>query len=140
MKDIQVVTPNAYNYLHSTSTDLSIPVTGLNKLVQEIVLHLKRTPNRDLSDPDIGAALRSSLPLSTGRKTEKQVYASIVSSIMKVKEDIKDSQQNQNLKPTEKLENIEVLEATFSPTQTAWFINLKVTAQSKDETEFITLI
>jgi len=140
MIDVQVITRNKYNYYHNTSTDLPISNMGLDKLVQEIVLHLKRTPNRDVFDPAIGSSLRQALPLAYGSQTKNQVFATIASSISKIKSDILSSQSNVNLDPREKLQDIELMEATFDPNQTAWFISIRVTNQRNDAVEVITLL
>jgi len=133
VKDIQVLTPNKYNYLHSTSTNLSVATKGLKKLVQEVVMQLKRTPNRDMFRPDLGVGLKRSLPLVHGAKTEQQVFTSLASSINKLQSDIQESQKDMNLDKTEKLKDIDLVEANFSHDSSTWMIKLRVESMSRDE-------
>ena len=130
MKDIQVLTPNKYNYLHSTSTNLSITVRGLQKLIQEVTLYLKRSPNRDIFEPDIGVGLRKSLPMTHSVKTKDQVFTTVASSINQMETDIRESQQNSNLDPTEKLDQVLLDEITFDEADMTWYITLRVYNQA----------
>lgn len=133
MKDIQVLTPNRYNYLHATSTNLSVKTKGINKLVQEVTMQLKRTPNRDLFRPDLGVGLKRSLPLVHGKKTQQQVFTSLAASINKLESDIIDSQKETGLDDTEKLREIDLVEANFSEDSATWLIEIRVKAVSKEE-------
>lgn len=140
MKDIQVVTPNEYNYLHSTSTNLSVMTDKIQKLVQEVTMAIKRTPGRDLFSPDIGAGIRRVLPIAQGVDTNQEASMIVVSTISKVEEDIKASQANTNLDAAEQLQSLEVLSAEFDIQQTAWFISIRLTSKSNEQIETIILL
>jgi len=130
MKDIQVLTPNKYNYLHSTSTNLSISVKGIQKLIQEVTLYLKRSPNRDIFEPDIGVGLRKSLPIAHNNKTRDQVFTSVASSINQMESDIRESQQNSNLDDTEKLDSAVLEEMTFDQSDMTWYLTIRIYNQA----------
>jgi len=126
MKDIQVLTANKYNYLHSTSTNLSITSRGINKLIQEVTLYLKRTPGRDIFSPDIGVGLRRSLPMTHSEKTKEQVLTTVASSINKMESDIIESQMGSNLDKTEMLDEVVLEEITFDEADMTWYVTLRV--------------
>jgi len=125
-RDIKVVIPNKYNYAISTSTNLPREARGIDLLVQIVVKLIKTTPGRDIYSPSIGMGLKGLLPPVPALIEDQAARSEVAKDLLKISEEIKVGQDDQNLKAEEKLERLDLLDVTFDKVQGLWDIRVQV--------------
>jgi len=136
-KDIQVLTPNEHNYLHRTSTNVSVVVTGIQKLIQEVTMGIIKYADRGLFHTDYGVGIDKKLPSTFHSTTEQRAISDVTAGINKLKSDIMTSQTGQGLDQDEMLRDLRLLDLAFDIAQSAWFVTVSVSNMAGEEQESI---
>ena len=139
-KDIQVLTPNEYNYLHRTSTNVSVTVTGIQKLIQEVTMGIIKYADRGLFHTDYGVGIDKKLPSTYHETTEQRAIADVTAGINKLKSDIITSQTSQGLGSEEMLRDLNLIDLAFDIAQSTWFVTVRVSNMVGEEEQSIVQI
>jgi hypothetical protein len=116
-----------YEYVVGTRSET---VTGVRKVTQQFIKLLMTTPGSDTFDTSSGGGL-SKLPGQLQRNPHA-VLATIAQSIIKVANELRDSQQGTRLPPSEKLRSIDIVELSFAKgDKTSVNVDVRVITHSK---------
>lgn len=131
-QDLRVLVPNEFDWLRPTSTDRTLPVTGLDKLVQIVTKSILTVPGRDIFALEYGAGLRASLPRSANTRTESGALGDVTIALSRAEEDIKRNQDTEDNKPDERLFSLSLQELKFDETASQWCVRIQVVSEAGD--------
>ena len=126
--DVGVAVPNRYNYIISTSTNVPLPVEGLQKLVQIITISIKTAPGRDLFSPEYGMGLRQILPVSVTANSEQDSLSEVAQGLLKIQEQIVKEQSSEDLTTYEQLQSLELIKLELDIERGLWDVTVRVTS------------
>ncbi len=129
-RDIRVVVPNEFNFLRPTSTNTPLPATGLDKLIQIVTMELLSSPGRDIFNLSGGAGLREVLPVGAQKRTEAGVLADLSIAIMRVSDNIKARQNEEETDPKARLASLDLLSVEFDLQNSKWEVVIELGSES----------
>lgn len=111
MKDIKFVTYYRESATEvATEIDFGNPImmseSGLNLLIQIVVINLLKTPGKDFYEPQIGGGLKKMLEADSVDKVELGIQANIKKAVAAVEYQIKQSQLGMNYPKSERLASL----------------------------------
>lgn len=134
-KDIRTVVPNEFDFLRATSTNTPLSVTGVDKLIQIVTMELLSSPGRDIFNLSGGAGLRQVLPTGARQRTETGVLSDLSIALMRVEENIKARQDEEEVDPKARLASLILLDVQFDQPNATWNIVVRLTTESGAESE-----
>ena len=134
-KDIRVVVPNEFDFLRPTSTNTPLSVTGVDKLIQIVTMELLSSPGRDIFNLSGGAGLREVLPTGAQQKTETGVLSDLSIAIMRIEENIKARQNEEEIDPKARLASLILLDVQFDQPNATWNVTVRLTSESGAESD-----
>lgn len=129
-QDVRVVVPNEFNFLRPTSTSTPLAATGLDKLIQLVTMSLLSSPGRDIFNPRGGAGLREILPKGANQTTEDGVLSDVSISLMRVEDEIKSAQNEEEEDPNARLASLALVSVQFDLPNSKWEVVVRLTAES----------
>jgi phage baseplate assembly protein W len=112
-------------------------VSGIDKLVQIVVLELLASPGRDINDPNAGSNLRSLIGANVAFDDEAEVYAEIKLMIKTAETNIKERQENTSRPSNEKLSKLDLLDIVPDEENSQLEIILRVVSLDQQDTQAI---
>jgi len=134
VSDIRVAVPNKYNYIIATSTNIPLPVSGLNKLVQEVTMAIITRPGQDLFDPDYGMGISDVLPRTASLTTDQSARADVAKGILKITEQIMQNQSTVSLPADEQLQSLDLVDVQYDAQNMGWEVIVRVTSAGGNTT------
>jgi len=128
VSDIRTAVPNRYDYIISTSTNIPLPVTGLSKLVQEIVMGIITKPGSDFFNPEYGMGIGNLLPATSTLITDQTARSAVAKGIMSITEQIMTNQRSVSLPDNERLQALALVDLSYDTTNMGWEVSVRVTA------------
>lgn len=128
-QDVRVVVPNEFNFLRPTSTGTPLAATGLNKLVQIVTMSLLSSPGRDVFNPRGGAGLREILPKGANQSTEAGVKTDASIALMRVEDEIKAAQSEEEEDPRARLASLALVSVQFDLPNAKWEVVVRLTSE-----------
>jgi phage baseplate assembly protein W len=138
MADVRTTVPNDYDYVISTSTNFPLSVSGLSKLIQLITYAIKTTPGRDIFEPEYGMGIRDLLPVAAHTITEQRARGDVARGLLKIEEEIKTRQVEEENTAAESLESLTLVDLEFDIENAIWEVTVRVTS-SAGESAVLTL-
>jgi len=111
-------------------------VSGINKLAQQIAIHLVTTPGTDLSFPSEGGGVGSIIGANYGEPSE--IFADIQVAVSNTNKQFKEMQRNYTLDADEKLQELTLIDVSYDEVNDQYEAEIQITAS--DETTTQTLI
>ena len=138
MADIRVVTRNTTTGVLS----IGIPrppqyVSGIDLLVQIVVIEMLSSPGRDIVDPNDGGNLRSLVGSNVGFDDEGEVFAEVRMMISATEENIIRKQRTSNRPASERLSRLELVDIVPDEENAQLEIILRVVSLDQQDTEAI---
>lgn len=116
----------------------SIPprkVTGLEKLIQVVVLALLNDVGRNVFDPDQGSGLPSLIGSNINPNDPTEALADVTERVEKVREEILENQNNlENEDSTERLADLQILSVDTGVNIDEIIVNLRLVSEAGDQT------
>jgi hypothetical protein len=128
--DLRVVVPNEFGFLRATSTNTPLKASLLDKLVQLVAMELLSTPGRDIFNLSAGAGLRQALPVSANQKTETGAFSDVSIALMRVSENIKARQDEEEDDPAGRLSSLQLVTIEFDEQNTKWEVIVRLTTEA----------
>ena len=135
MSDIRVTVPNQYDYVIATSTNFSLPVSGLSKLIQIVTYAIITSPGRDIFNDgvDYGMGIQDILPVAASAVTEERAKSDVARGLMKIEEEIKRHQSSEPNSSSETLVRLELVELEFDVENAIWEVSVRVTSAAGED-------
>ena len=136
--DIKIVTKDANTGVLS----IGIPrppkfVSGIDLLVQIVVIELLTSPGRDISDPQSGGNLRSLIGANLAFSDEAEVFAEVRIMISSAEQNIKRKQRTVQRPSSEKLSRLDLIDIVPDEENLQLEIILRVVSLDQQDTEAI---
>jgi len=112
-------------------------VSGINFLVQIVVLEILSSPGRDINDPGGGANLRSLVGANVAFDDESEVFAEVKMIIKTAETNIKERQNNANRPSNEQLAKLELLDIVPDEENLQLEIILRIVSMDQQDTQAI---
>jgi len=113
-------------------------ISGLDKLVQVVILALLNDPGRSAFYPTNGSGIPSLVGSNISSEDQTEVLAEISSKVDKIEEEILDSQSDlENEDPSERLREIIVLNAETGVNIDEVLLELRVVSESGEEINLV---
>jgi len=111
-------------------------ITGIEYLVQIVVLSYLRNPGRDVIDPNEGSGLRDEIG-SYGTAEDSEAKLLAVQRTKKVEQEVISRQKPGQGLPSERLKKLTVLDVAFSASSSSLAIRVKLTNEAGDARDVI---
>ena len=138
MSDLKIV------YRDATTGVLSIGirrppefVSGIDLLVQIVVIELLHSPGRDIVDPETGANLRSLIGANVAFDDEAEIFAEIKLMVQSAENNIKILQASSNRPANEQLAKLELVDVVPDEQNLQLEIIIRVTSLDQQSTDAI---
>ncbi|KKN70456.1 hypothetical protein LCGC14_0430340 [marine sediment metagenome] len=134
-QDVRVVVPNEFNFLRPTSTNTPLAAKGMDKLIQIVTMSLLTSPGRDVFNPSGGAGLREILPRGANQTTEVGVLSDVSIALIKVEDDIRSAQNEEEEDPGARLASLALVSVQFDLPNSKWEVVVRLTSESGETEE-----
>lgn len=104
-------------------------ISGIEKLVQIVVLTLLKNGGRDVFEPEVGSGLRGAIGQYNFTEGE-EVKNLVVQRIRAIEQQIIGFQAGEMISPTEKLKRLEVLGVGFDPATYQTLVKVQVFSEA----------
>ena len=113
-------------------------ISGINKLIQIVVLALLTDPGRDVVDPDGGSGLPSLIGRNISSSDPTEIIAEVSERIEKIKEEILSAQSGlENEDPSERLSDLQILNVETGTQIDELLVKLRLVSEAGDSTTLI---
>lgn len=110
-------------------------VTGLEKLIQVVVLALLNDVGRNVFDPDQGSGLPSLIGSNINPNDPTEALADVTERIEKIREEIIENQNNlENEDSTERLADLQILSVDTGVNIDEIIVKLRLVSEAGDQT------
>lgn len=107
-------------------------ITGINKLVQLIVLKLLKTPGRDIISPETGGGLLQLIGGNTNPDDPREMISDISPKIKKAESEIIYEQMNSDIDAAERLQKLNIIDVSVDPANiTSYNVTIEVINESE---------
>lgn len=134
-QDVRVVVPNEFDFLRPTSTNTPLAAKGLDKLIQIVTMALLSSPGRDIFNPKGGAGLIDILPKGANQSTEEGVLSDVSISLMRVEDEIKAAQNEEEEDPRARLASLLLISVQFDLPNAKWEVAVRLTSEAGETAE-----
>lgn len=101
-------------------------VTGMDKLVQLVVIGLLETPGRSVLDSESGGGLLDLIGTNLSLDDPQEIYSEVQLRVSKVESEIFNNQVGLDLDPEEKLKSLKLLEIREGNQEDVVFVRIRV--------------
>lgn len=127
--DVQVVQIDPTT--HKVSFGFSpVPVSGITKLAQIVVLSLMTVPGKDVLDPDLGGGIPELVGRNLDPDDTTEIFAAVAQCVKKTQREILISQIGSTAPPEERLRDIEIVSVTPGEQADEILVKLRVITEA----------
>lgn len=101
-------------------------LTGIDKLVQCVVLALLETPGQDVLDPDRGGGMGTLVGTNFDLSDPSEILGEVAHRVRKVEKEIIESQMGLDEDPTEKLLEVQIMKLMQGENLDEVFVRLRI--------------
>lgn len=113
-------------------------ISGIDKLIQIVVLAILNDPGRDVMNPETGSGLPGLIGSNISSSDPTEIIADVTERLEKIKEEILASQSNLlNETPSERLRDLRVLNVTQGTQIDEIIVKLRLISEAGDETTLV---
>lgn len=112
-------------------------VSGLDKLVQVVVLALLNSPGRDVLDPDRGSGIPTLVGSNIDPNDSTEIFAEVAQRVMRTQAEIIDSQIGLDESDEEQLREIKIINIERGGSIDEIFVRLKIINEAGQQTSLV---
>lgn len=112
-------------------------ISGIDLLVQIVVIELLTSPGRDINDPESGGNLRSLIGANVAFDDEAEVFAEVRIMISATEQNIKRKQRNVQRPASEKLSRLDLIDIVPDEENSQLEVILRIVSLDQQDTQAI---
>lgn len=112
-------------------------ISGIDLLVQSVVIELLHSPGRDINDPQSGANLRSLIGANVSFDDEAEIFAEIKLMVSAAEKNMRAAQASSNRPANEQLGKLELMDVVPDEENLQLEVIIRVTSLDQQSTDAI---